>query len=483
MNPFVPGSCHAFSFLLVVLSTSFLQAQTLDTAAHYRIASMGQAGKSVSVLKDGQKFVRPVMEATSADRIIQRWKWKLVGEGVFQIMNQQAGTDLVWSARQEATGIQVVLDAPTNASGQLWRLSLRPDGTTRISNEEFGQTMVLDIDTQGRLLLRQQNGLKTQLWKLILQAPTEAEINAKLASIEKEVVPSPNPATTTPQVHAARAVSNAGKAPMLDTAATYRIFTEAMPDKSLGMGNFDGKVYHAILLATRFHKEQEWKLRQTSEGFFLIVSNYNPKEALEVRRQGPEYEVVISSLTGAQTQQWTMTSLPDGAFQISSPIMGADYIWGFVDDGSEQNDVAVRTNHSTSWRLVRSSAAPVVAAKTIVVPAGKSLLAGQEELKANDQLVSPNGKYKLVQQGDGNLVLYNQAGIAIWASNTNGKAVKRCVMQKDGNFVQYLAYEVPLWSTNTHGNAGAFLSLQDDGNLVIYSKDNRALWASNTAGK
>lgn len=36
-----------------------------------------------------------------------------------------------------------------------------------------------------------------------------------------------------------------------------------------------------------------------------------------------------------------------------------------------------------------------------------------------DTLVSSNGKYKLVMQGDGNLVIYRQDGSVRWASNTN----------------------------------------------------------------
>lgn len=50
-------------------------------------------------------------------------------------------------------------------------------------------------------------------------------------------------------------------------------------------------------------------------------------------------------------------------------------------------------------------------------------------------------------------------------------------MQNDGNFVVYDAGGVALWSTGTVGNPGARLAIQDDGNLVVYRADGQALWA------
>lgn len=109
---------------------------------------------------------------------------------------------------------------------------------------------------------------------------------------------------------------------------------------------------------------------------------------------------------------------------------------------------------------------------------------------------SPNLKYFLVHQWDGNIVLYGSGRRALWASKTMGgeKRARRLLLQGDGNFVLYwtdtnIGTYSPTslegfharWSTNTHGNPGAFLALQDDGNLVIYTADNtRALWASGT---
>jgi hypothetical protein len=89
-----------------------------------------------------------------------------------------------------------------------------------------------------------------------------------------------------------------------------------------------------------------------------------------------------------------------------------------------------------------TQSAPAKSAATGSAPG--RLLAGQT-LRAGQTLASPNGRYRLQQQNDGNLVVKH-----------NGKGV---------------------WSTKTHGNPGARLIVQDDGNVVVYSATGRALWA------
>jgi hypothetical protein len=89
---------------------------------------------------------------------------------------------------------------------------------------------------------------------------------------------------------------------------------------------------------------------------------------------------------------------------------------------------------------------------------------------------SPNRQYRLVMQGDGNLVVY-RGSEAQWATWTNGGSDRRLVMQSDGNLVIYDATNRALWNTQTGGNAGAVLNLQDDGNVVLYSPGGRAIWS------
>jgi LasA protease len=96
-------------------------------------------------------------------------------------------------------------------------------------------------------------------------------------------------------------------------------------------------------------------------------------------------------------------------------------------------------------------------------------------LRAGEMLISPNRAYRLVMQGDGNLVEY-QAGTALWASNTGGDNGAVVEMQSDGNLVIYLNGAAK-WASNTGGFQGAQLVLQDDSNLVMYGKQSAILWS------
>lgn len=96
-------------------------------------------------------------------------------------------------------------------------------------------------------------------------------------------------------------------------------------------------------------------------------------------------------------------------------------------------------------------------------------------------LKSEDGKYSLIYQNDGNLVLY-KFNRPIWATNTGGRASKYLAFQDDGNFVLY-GFTTTLWTSNSNGESGRCLVLQGDGNLVIYNSNGSAVWASNTAGR
>lgn len=116
-------------------------------------------------------------------------------------------------------------------------------------------------------------------------------------------------------------------------------------------------------------------------------------------------------------------------------------------------------------------------------PRTTDTLQQDERLNKGDSLVSPNGHYKLIYQHDGNLVVYNLSGKAIWASNTNGKGGDYAQMQKDGNLVIYKGNREPVWSIhaqveNYTFSKDAILKMQDDGNLVIYKADlSSSIWA------
>jgi hypothetical protein len=97
---------------------------------------------------------------------------------------------------------------------------------------------------------------------------------------------------------------------------------------------------------------------------------------------------------------------------------------------------------------------------------------------------SPNGRYILKLQSDGNLIIYHKPlNEVIWSSKTQGRGVFKAVMQYDGNFVLYTKDNVARWHTGTDGKPTNHLLLQDDGNLVIYSMGSpTAQWATELHG-
>ena len=103
-------------------------------------------------------------------------------------------------------------------------------------------------------------------------------------------------------------------------------------------------------------------------------------------------------------------------------------------------------------------------------------LTGGQELTAGESLTSPDGAYRAIMQGDGNLVVHGPAGV-VWHAGTRG-AGARAVFQSDGNLVVYSGARA-LWNAGVPGFGGDRVVLQNDGNLVLYA-GGRALWSSRT---
>jgi hypothetical protein len=107
-------------------------------------------------------------------------------------------------------------------------------------------------------------------------------------------------------------------------------------------------------------------------------------------------------------------------------------------------------------------------------------LASGAQLLRGQSIKSCDGRFTLVLQTDGNLVLYKAGGGYLWNTKTNGKGGYKLVMQGDGNLVLYTSSGAALWHSKSYGNPGAWLAVQNDGNLVVYAKG--AVWNSGTGG-
>ena len=114
--------------------------------------------------------------------------------------------------------------------------------------------------------------------------------------------------------------------------------------------------------------------------------------------------------------------------------------------------------------------APAAAAPRDRLVSGARLVPGQS-------ISSLTGRYRLLFQTDGNLVLYDDVErSAPWSTGTAGINPGHVIMQTDGNLVVYDALGRDHWSSGSAGNINAYLSVQNDGNVVIYRTDGDSAW-------
>lgn len=113
---------------------------------------------------------------------------------------------------------------------------------------------------------------------------------------------------------------------------------------------------------------------------------------------------------------------------------------------------------------------------------GSDSLSPDQALYAGQSITSSDGRFYLIYQSDGNLVLYRNDAVPLWHTQTYGTSPGRAIMQLDGNLVVYDGSGTPIWASGTVGFAGAWLVMQADGNLVIYSSSGAPVWASGTSG-
>lgn len=109
-----------------------------------------------------------------------------------------------------------------------------------------------------------------------------------------------------------------------------------------------------------------------------------------------------------------------------------------------------------------------------------SWLAPGQTLGPNEGLWSPDGRTVLVNQTDGNVVVYPD-GRALWASRTANGVGGTLIMQTDGNLVLYSPQGGARWHTNTWGRVITNLTVQNDCNVVLY-QNGAAIWHTQTHG-
>lgn len=147
-------------------------------------------------------------------------------------------------------------------------------------------------------------------------------------------------------------------------------------------------------------------------------------------------------------------------------------LWDYYD-GGDGNDTA-SFERFTKGVTVDLRVAPSSNGLSPALPSGATLA-------PETQVTSPDGKYRLRYQSDGNLVLYAPTG-AIWATNTAGTAAHVAAMQGDGNLVVYDTSLRAWWGSYPYV-AGSHAYVQNSGRLSVNAPNGAEIWTANGAIK
>ena len=98
-----------------------------------------------------------------------------------------------------------------------------------------------------------------------------------------------------------------------------------------------------------------------------------------------------------------------------------------------------------------------------------------QQITSGTQIASPDGRFVLQMQSDGNLVIRAPGNIPFGDTHTAGHDGTIAVMQTDGNFVLRAPGNIPVWASGTDGHPGTVLQVQDDGGVVLYAPGHQVL--------
>lgn len=367
----------------------------------------------------------------------QRWQWDGSGS-----IKQAALLNKCLSVPDPASvaAQSLVLGTCSGSAGQGFTMAPHSDGKVQIVQNSSG----LCIDIQGgaqvagaRLITAPCNGALSQSWKL----PAGAEYLVP-GTVPNAAVP---PSEGGPQL--------APPAPATPT--------------SVMLAGYSGSGVHL-----------SWAPVSGATGYFLEVTGTSSTYAAD-RKQTVTAVAMSATITGggASTGGIMIPAGTDGQITVKA-LNGATASPASapVSFSTPSNSVIAVTaaQGGTDFNFAKAAMSPTsngTTADLLSTPRGTAL-------------ASANGRFFAVFQADNNFVIYDKStNRATYSSNTYQTSVRRLTFQPDANLVAYTATNSAVKSTGTNGiSKPAILIMQNDGNLVIYDAAGAARWASMSSG-
>lgn len=161
-------------------------------------------------------------------------------------------------------------------------------------------------------------------------------------------------------------------------------------------------------------------------------------------------------------------------------------VWATGTDGNPNARLTMQADGNLVIRNTQGNA--VWTTNTAIAPGGyaytNKYLFKSQIIYPDQQLETPDRRYRLFLQKDGNAVLYNAQNRAVWATGTDGRGVAYLTLQPNGNLVMRDDRGVAVWHAGINNKGGNRFAIRDDGNLMVHNtNNNRVIWQSRTGGR
>ncbi len=272
--------------------------------------------------------------------------------------------------------------------------------------------------------------------------------------------------------------------------------TAVSGSNGVGIGNFAGSTFPGNDYAWVRNTSASWSIQPLVNnyggGTLGVIGGIEAPVGAAICRSGARTGYRCGTVTAKNVTVNYSAGPTYNLVRSSACVGGGDSGGSFITPGGEAQGVTSGGQLNPQSNENCSLAAPVTfhqPLQPILNAYGLTLQTVQTCGRMNPGRVLPNGgsvtscdgRFTLVIQSDGHLVLY-KAGIgAIWYNSVFGSG-HTLHMQTDGHLVVYNGAGQPVWYTGTYGNNGAILRVQDDGNVVIYNYLGQPIWATSTSG-